>query len=220
MSLEKKTILVVDDHSMIIHGLHKLIGSQFQVFESAFTGKDAIRKAEELQPDLVIIDYKLPDMMGHTVAKEVKLRSKDSRMIGYSYNDDSDAVTEMFAAGINGYILKDDKDTELLNAVQQVMNGRDYFCGIARDHIINKYAAQNPQFTFRVGDKEFTPREIEIVRMTCKQATAKEIARRLSLSERTIEQYRSAVSKKIGSKNVVGMLKFGLKYGIVKLDDI
>lgn len=214
------TLLIVDDHKMIVNGLVNLIGDRFETVETAFRGDDAIEKSSLYKPQLVILDYRLPDQLGHQVAREIKNQNRDTKILVYTYNDDAEAVNNMFSANVNGYIIKDDKDEDIVQAVDYILQGKDYFCAVARGHIINTFTLQDNIPAFRVGELEFSPREIEIIRFTCMQMTAKQIGVKLNLSERTIEQYKSSVNKKIGSKNLVGLIKFALKFGIVKLEDL
>lgn len=214
------SLLIVDDHKMIINGLISLLSDKFQTIETAFNGKEAVQVAESLQPELVILDYRLPDTYGYLVAKEIKEMNRDIKILAYTYNDDAEAVNNMFSANVNGYVLKDDKDEEVLMALDYIMQGKDYYCPVAKTHILNNYTLSDANPTLKVGDIEFSPREIEVIRMTCMRMTAKQIGKQIGLSERTVEQYKSSVNKKIGSKNLVGLIKFALKNNIVKLEDI
>src|SRR5690606_6450276 len=152
----------------------------------AFRGEEAIKIAESIQPELVILDYRLPDRKGDQVAKEIKEMNRDIKILAYTYDDDSEAVNNMFSANVNGYILKDETDDEIFLAIDYILQGKDYFCPKAKSHILNTYTLSESIPSFQINGIEFSPREIEVIRLTCMRMTAKQIGQKIGLSERTI----------------------------------
>ena len=126
----------------------------------------------------------------------------------------------MFGAGIHGYVVKGEDDAEFTKAVTYLLEGKDYFCKEARNHIINRISFEEDHSRLIVANTEFSGKEIEIIRLICQQKTAKEIAALVYLSERTVEQYRSNIGKRIGARNMGGIIKFALQYGIIELEDL
>jgi DNA-binding NarL/FixJ family response regulator len=126
----------------------------------------------------------------------------------------------MFYAGVNGYVLKSKDDEELLTAIETILSGKEYFCLEARNQLINRIVTHTDHAKYTIDNKEFTQKEIEIIKLICKEKTAREISKEIFLSERTVEQYRNNIAKRIGSKNIAGIIKFALRNGIVKLQDI
>jgi len=214
------SVLVIDDHNMIVNGIKLLIGDQFRDFYQANNGTAGIELALKHQPQLVIVDYVLRDISGDMVAREIKYRCPATRILGYSFNVNATPVLKMFEAGIHGYVVKSEDDTEFNKAVTYLLEGKDYFCKEARNHIINRVSSGDDQSKLIVANTGFSPKEVEIIRLICKQKTAKEISREVFLSERTVEQYRSNITRRIGARNVAGVIKFALQYGIVDLEDL
>lgn len=214
------SMLVVDDHNMIVNGIKLLIGDQFRDFYHANNGAAGIELALKHQPQLVIVDYTLPDISGAEVTKEVKYRCPGSRILGYSFNVTPASILKMFEAGVHGYVIKSEDDGEFTKAVSYLLAGKDYFCKEARNHIINRISVEEDHIKLFVNNTEFSAKEIEIIRLICKQKTAKEICLQVYLSERTVEQYRSNISRRIGAKNIGGIIKFALQYGIINLEDL
>ncbi len=215
-----QSVLVVDDHKMIINGIRITIGHLFDDFYEAYNGSTGIELALQHHPQLVIMDYQLPDATGNMIVKEIKYRCPNSRVLAYTFNFDEDAILKMFSAGVNGYVLKSEDDAEFLRAIEYILDGRDYFCKEARNHIINRIAFQDDNTRLIVANMEFSQKEIEIIRLTCYQKTAREISEQVFLSERTVEQYRSNINKRIGARNLVGVIKFALKNGIIRIEEL
>ncbi len=214
------SLLVIDDHNMIVNGIRLLLGDYFGEFYHANEGAKGMSLALEHQPQLVVIDYLLPDMSGDAVVKEIKYRCPSTRILAYSFNGYSAAVIRMFEAGVHGYVIKNEDDLEFTKAVESLLEGKDYFCREARTHIIQRVFPEEEHPRLIVANTGFSAKEIEIVRLICQQKTAREIAALVYLSERTVEQYRSNISKRIGAKNIAGIIRFALQNGIIDLGDL
>lgn len=223
MSLEGQlydSLLVIDDHNMVVNGIKLLIGEHFTNFYYANEGTTGMALALKHSPQLVILDSVLPDKSGDEVAREIRYRSPGTRILGYSFNLNAASILKMFSAGINGYVVKSEDDGEFTKAVSYLLAGKDYFCKEARNHIINRVSIDEDQTRVIVSGTEFSSKEIEIVRLICRQKTAREISQLVFLSERTVEQYRSNILRRIGARNMGGIIKFALKYGIIDLEDL
>ncbi|TDX01340.1 response regulator [Dinghuibacter silviterrae] len=215
-----QSVLVIDDHNMVVNGIKLLIGDWFQAFHHANDGATGIQVALRQSPQLVIVDYMLPDMSGEAVAREIRYHCPGARILGYSFNINAASILKMFGAGINGYVIKSENDEEFTKAVTYLLQGKDYFCKEARNHIINRISPEEDHTRLMVANTEFSAKEIEIIRLICKQKTAREIAQAVFLSERTVEQYRSNISRRIGARNMAGVIKFALQYGVIDLEDL
>jgi DNA-binding NarL/FixJ family response regulator len=214
------SLLVIDDHNMIVNGIKLLIGDQFRDFYQANDGAAGIELALKHQPQLVIVDYVLRDISGDAVAREIKYRCPTTRILGYSFNVNAATVLKMFEAGIHGYVVKSEDDAEFSKALTYLLEGKDYFCREARNHIVNRVSIGDDNTRRIVANTKFSAKEIEIIRLVCQQKTAKEISRQVYLSERTVEQYRSNITRRIGARNMAGIIKFALQYGLIDLEDL
>ncbi len=214
------SLLVVDDHNMIVNGIRLLIGDRFREFRYANNGSTGMALAVQHQPQLVIVDHVLPDLSGDTLVKEIKYRCPATRILAYSFNAYSAAVVKMFNAGVHGYVIKSHDDSEFVKAVKAIIEGKEYFCKEARNHIIHRVFPEEEHARLVVANTGFSAREIEIIRLICQQKTAREISRQVFLAERTVEQYRSNISKRIGARNVAGIIRFALQNHIIDLSDL
>lgn len=214
------SILVIDDHNMIVNGIRLLIGDRFHEFLYANTGAAGMNMAVKHQPQLVVVDVVLPDLAGDAIVREIKYRCPGARILAYSFNAYSAAVIKMFNAGIHGYLVKSEHDDEFVKAVTTLLEGKEYFCREARTHIIHRVFPEEERPRLVVANTGFSAKEIEIIRLICQQKTAREISDVVFLSERTVEQYRSNITKRIGARNVAGIIRFALQNHIIDLADL
>ena len=214
------SLLAIDDHNMIVNGIRLLVGDRFREFWQANTGAAGLALALQNQPQLVIVDYVLPDGTGDAIVKEIKYRCPSTRILAYSFNGYSAAVLKMFGAGVHGYLIKSEDDEEFIHAVGTVLEGKEYFCREARNHIIHRVFPEEEHPRLIVANTGFSTKEIEIIRLICQQKTAREISNQVFLSERTVEQYRSNISKRIGARNIAGIIRFALQNHIIDLADL
>jgi DNA-binding NarL/FixJ family response regulator len=220
MSKQEPSLLVIDDHNMIVNGVRLLVGDRFRTIWHANTGSTGLAMALQYQPHLVIVDQVLPDLSGDAIVKEIRYKCPATRVLAYSFNSYSAAVLKMFGAGAHGYVIKSEDDAEFIRAVDIVLDGKEYFCKEARNHIIHRVFPEEEHPRLIIANTGFSSKEIEIIRLICQQKTAKEISRQIFLSERTVEQYRSNISKRIGARNIAGIIRFALQNHIIDLADL
>jgi DNA-binding NarL/FixJ family response regulator len=214
------SVLVIDDHNMIVNGIKLLIGGWFKDFYQANDAARGIQLAIEHQPQLVIVDQTLPDSSGDAAVREIKYRCASARILAYSFNSNAAAIIKLFEAGVHGYLVKSEDDAEFERAVTALLEGKDYFCKEARAHIINRIFPEEDRPGLVIANTGFSAKEVEIIRLICRQMTAREISKEVYLSERTVEQYRSNITRRIGARNVAGVIKFALQHGIITLEDL
>jgi DNA-binding NarL/FixJ family response regulator len=179
-------------------------------------------KALQHFPQLAIVDFSLPDTTGDFLARELKYKIPSIKILAYTFSYSPDAIVKMLQSGVNGYIIKKEDDEEFRRAVHLLMEGREAFCKEARTHIVNRFSGADDDYSIKhiIANTRFSGKEIELIRLLCKQLTTKEISRHIHLSERTVEQYRSNIIRKIHGKNLAGVIKFALQNGIVNLEEL
>ena len=131
------SVLVIDDHKMVILGLRLTIGVLFPAFYHTREGSAGIAMAKKYEPQLVIVDNQLPDLAGDVVVGEIRRHCPHTRILGYSFTMNAASIRKMYEAGIHGYVDKSEADTELSKAVAALMEGREYFSKEARIHLPN-----------------------------------------------------------------------------------
>lgn len=216
------SVLVIDDHKMVTNGVKLLIGSLFEHFYVAHDGATAIHKAALYAPELIITDFFLPDTHGDVLVRQLKYKHPSIKILAYSFSYAADTIIKMLKSGVNGYVIKKEDDEEFINAIHLLMQDRDYFCKEARLHIVNRFATSTDDYAIKhmIANIQFSGKELEMIRLLCKQMNSKEISTHLHLSERTVEQYRSNVMQKVKAKNLAGVIKFAIQNGVIMLEDL
>lgn len=214
------TILLADDHPLIRRGLRTLLETEsgFSVVGEAEDGLQAVQLAENLQPGILIVDLMMPNLNGLEVLKQVRHRSPKTRMIVLSMQSAEPYVVETFRSGAIGYVLKDSAPEELLTAIHQALIDVRYLSPKLHEPLIDvvtKSAGNTNQDPYET----LTTREREILQMAAEGKTAPEIAKRLSISHRTVELHRSRMMNKLGFHSQTELVRYALKRGILPKED-
>jgi DNA-binding NarL/FixJ family response regulator len=217
-----KTLLIADDHVLMREGLSSMLKlvPQITLIGAVSDGLEVIEFTKKNKPDIILMDIKMPIMNGIQATYEIRKTNRDVKIICMSMYDDEQTVSEMFYAGINGYLLKSVGLDELKLAINRVCNGDEYYCDEAATVLLSRLTKNNKNLKSAMSRFNFTLRELEIIKLICQQYTVKEIADELCLSERTIETYKGMILDKMNVKNSIGMALFAIKNDIVSIDDI
>jgi DNA-binding NarL/FixJ family response regulator len=214
--------VIADDHEIFRDGLALMLSKQpdLKLEGQAEDGNELVKLVEETQPDLVITDIKMPRRDGIEATKILLQKFPDLKIIALSMFDEENLIVEMLEAGAKGYLLKNANKNEILEAIQEVYQDKAYYCR----HTSARLATMILKSTFNPYKKQepvaFTDREVEIIKLICRQCTAQEIGEKLFLSRRTVEGYRTKILEKMNVKNAVGVLIFALKHNIITEADI
>jgi DNA-binding NarL/FixJ family response regulator len=214
------TILLADDHPLIRRGLRTLLETEsgFSVVGEAEDGLQAVQLAENLQPGILIVDLMMPNLNGLEVLKQVRHRSPKTRMIVLSMQSAEPYVVETFRSGAIGYVLKDSAPEELLTAIHQALIDVRYLSPKLREPLIDVVTKSGGN-TKQDPYETLTTREREILQMAAEGKTAPEIAKRLSISHRTVELHRSRMMNKLGFHSQTELVRYALKRGILPKED-
>ncbi len=192
-------LLIVDDHLVVRKGLHLLLGPKYgiQIIGEAASGVEAIQKFKQLQPDVVLMDIKMPEMDGITATQEIINLQKNANILALTSFTEPDQINAIINAGALGYILKDSDAEELINAIQQVAKGNLF---------IPKELARNFTSSQRTPTKnnnkyQFTEREKDVLSCLASGLTNKQIAEKLFIGEVTARFHVSNIIKKMGVNN-------------------
>lgn len=190
-------ILIVDDHNLIVEAWMSILKTVngFEVTGSASTEKEAIEKAINEKPDVVLMDINLKQGSGFDATEQICNKMAKTRVIGLSIHDDMALVKKIFSKGALGYLTKNSSKDELIEAIKTVYKGEKYICTEIKDkYFKNMMSGEDNQ-------KELTEREIEIVKLIANGLTSKEIGVELNVSNRTIDTHRHNILKKLDLPN-------------------
>jgi len=206
----KMKIVLVDDHSILLDGLKKLIqeDDMLTVVDAVDNLPDAIRSIDKHKPELVITDYNLGEDDGLSLVQKVKRILPETRFIVLSMHDESHLVKEILKEGINGYVLKKDTKAELLEAIYSVRAGKMYLSSDINAMLVKSLYEPDE-------GKLLTSREREILQLIAKEYSNKNIAEELFISERTVETHRKNIFRKTKTNSIVGLIKFAYANNLI-----
>ncbi len=212
-------ILLADDHKITRQGLRSLLEKQpdFEVVAEAENGRTAVRLADELAPDIVIMDVAMPDLNGVEATKQIVSKSPDIKVIALSMHSDSLYVTEMLKSGAAGYLLKDCAFEELTRAIKTVIDGKTYLSPAISGLVIDDYLHRLSLDDFKSIDI-LTDREREILQLIAEGYSTKQIALKLHISVKTVETHRRQIMGKLDVHTIAELTKYAIRKGLTSLE--
>ncbi len=210
-------IAIVDDHTIIRQGLRRIIEEMggYQVVGESGDGLDILPMIKKTHPHLIILDISLPGLRGIEVIRKVRKTNKTVKILVLTMHKNEHYVYECLAAGAQGYILKEDADTELLASLEAIEQGNIYVSRSFSGRVIEALARNKMQGGSALY--VLTNREREILRLIAEGKTNRRIANTLSLSKRTVEHHRLHIMKKLNVTNVADLVKLAIKYHLVDI---
>lgn len=216
-------LVLADDHQIVREGLRSLLAKEMdiQVVGEAEDGRDALRLCADLRPDVVVMDVSMQGLNGIDATRELKADFPDVRVIALSMHSDRRYVSDMLAAGADGYLIKDSAFDELASAVRAVHAGRPYLSTSVTEVVVEDYFARlsGADQSSPNGIKTLSTREREVLQLVAEGHSTKETAALLHLSVKTVETHRRQIMEKLRIFNVAGLVKYAIKEGLVSLDE-
>jgi two-component system, NarL family, response regulator NreC len=215
-------LLVVDDHTLFRRALRAVLETQegLEVVGEATTGRDAVAAAEELRPDVVLMDMAMPGLTGIESTRRITSRVSGARVLILSAYADEARIREVVTAGAAGYAVKSSELTELLVAIWTVARGNAYFSPSVADEV----AARDLAARHAVGahesvtSDELTSREREILQLLGEGHSSSEIADALVLSPKTVESHRTHIIAKLRARNHTDLVRHAVRLGLIELE--
>lgn len=205
----KLTVLLVDDHALVRRGFRRMLEDEpsFEVVGEASDGLEAVKRAEELHPKVIVMDCALPQMNGIEATRQILKSMPETAVLMLSMHSEDTLVKQALEAGARGYILKNAMDLDLVNAIKQVAAGKTVL---------------DPQITRAGGlrgerDTGLTPRELEILQHIVAGKSNKEIATELSLSVNTVSVHRANIMDALGIHKTAELVVYAIRNGLVNL---
>jgi len=204
----KHSVLLVDDHRILLEGVKNLIELPFEVTATATSAEEAIQYLKEDDFDIIITDYEMPGLSGLELIKAAKAAQTEIKVIVLSMHDDPSVVKELLREGVNGYILKKDTHKNLSEALHKVVENRRFLS----DEIAEILIQQEPEDEVK---GILTTREIEVIKLITKELNSRQIAEVLFISEHTVETHRKNIFRKTGATNLVGLVKYAYANNLI-----
>jgi two-component system, NarL family, response regulator NreC len=206
-------VLLVDDHAVLRAGLRVLIDAQpdMQVVSEAGDGATAVTEARRTQPDVAVVDLTLPGMHGLQAIEAIRAALPRTRILVLTMHDDPEYVRPALAAGASAYLVKHVADTELISSIRAVHDGSTVvYLKAGRPALLPEERAGAGR-----GPAPLSARERDVLRLIASGHTQQEIARRLHIRPKTVETYRSRLSKKLGFSSRAELVRYALDTGVL-----
>jgi DNA-binding NarL/FixJ family response regulator len=215
--MEKKySVLIVEDHTLLRQGLIAMISSDpsLVVVGEADNGRDAIRQATTLKPDVVLMDINMPVMNGSEALAEIKNRDPNVKVIMLTAHNAEEYIRDSIKAGANGYVLKQATRDELILGIHKVIGGKTYLTPDVADKLFNKYLSGSANNETSAWE-QISKREREVLKLVAEGNTNKLIANHMCVSIKTVEKHRSNLMKKLDLHNSAALTAFAIEKGII-----
>jgi two-component system response regulator NreC len=213
-------VLLADDHAVLRSGLRLLLTSQneYDVVGEASSGTETLSLAEQLQPDLILLDLSMPSLGGLDALPALRKLVPSARILILTMHDDPQYLRQALKHGASGYVLKKAVDAELLSAMRAVLRGEVYVHPSMTRILLEDMLPESQSSNNDDSWNSLSEREQEILKMVALGHTSAEIAGQLNLSAKTVETYRARGMEKLGLRTRAALVKFALQEGLIKRD--
>jgi DNA-binding NarL/FixJ family response regulator len=213
-------LAIADDHKIFRNGLKAMLEDcpDFKLLIEASNGKELIGQLATHTPDVILMDIKMPEMDGMQTTTHIHQHFKQIKVLALSMHNEDKYIVDMMKAGASGYLLKNAEPEEIIEAISTVHHKGFYF----NEHLsvtLIKQLVGPGSYADAAGQQQvdLNDREIEVLRLVCQEHSNQEIGDKIFLSVRTVEGYRARLFEKTGSKNLVGLVIFAIKKGIISV---
>ena len=205
-------VFLADDHSLLLEAFSKLLESKYDVVGTATDGRKMLSMVSKLKPDVVLMDIAMPNLNGFDAGEKLKKILPEIKLIFLTVNEDPDMVTEAFRIGANGYLLKDSAASELFQAIDAVMNSKNYVTPKITQGMISSFI-KNPGGQKIHGD--LTIRQREVLQLLAEGHTMKEVAARLFITPRTVAFHKYQIMEHLDIKTNSELIQYAVQHGLI-----
>lgn len=209
----RPTILIADDHGMLVDGLRKLLETDYEILGAVSDGRQILHEVQRLDPQLVVIDISMPSLNGIDATRQLREAGCSCKILILTMHPDATLAREALDAGASGYILKSSPASELLNAIKEVLLGRTFLSpAVTRDllDIMGKSATSHDNAWAKL-----TPRQREVLQLLAEGKSHKEVAAILNVSVKTAEYHKYALLEALGLKTNAELVQYAVRHGII-----
>lgn len=214
------TVLLADDHAVVRDGLRVMLEAEadIEVIGDAAHGREAVQRAVQLGPDVVVMDIAMPELNGIEAAREIGNLCPSSEVVILSMHSTSEHIFRALQAGARGYLLKESAGAEVVKAVRAVHAGRRYLSERISDKVVDDYVRGRQVTEPSLPLARLSPRESEVLQLVVEGKSSAEIAEILCLSPKTVETYRSRLMSKLAIHDLPSLVKFAIQHGLTALE--
>jgi DNA-binding NarL/FixJ family response regulator len=210
--ITRPRVLLADDHTMLLDAFMRLLSDECDVVGGVTDGRALVAAAQNLKPDVAIVDVSMPLLNGMDAARQVRQVSPDTRIVFLTMNEDPDLAAEAFRVGASGYVLKRSAASELLTAIREVMRHRSYVTPLITEGMVGSmlHGPPTPEPANRL-----TARQREIVQLIAEGHSMKEVAAILKIAARTVAFHKYRAMEQLNIKTTAELIQFAIKSHII-----
>lgn len=210
------TIIIAEDQTLLREVLRSYLSTNtsYQVVGEAADGLQAVRRADKLRPDLVLLNLSMPKMNGPSAIREIKRRNPKTKIIALTTHTSEDHILSALDAGADGYCLKNDSQVELLTAIERVLDGKKYLSPEISSQVVDGYLEKKYERSSRYHP--LSPRESEVLKLVGEGHTSAEIGHLLGISPKTADKHRANIMKKLDLHTAAALTAYAIQKGMVK----
>ena len=210
-------ILLADDHTLVRQGIRRILEehADWEVVSETSDGREAVRQAVEIQPDVAILDIGMPQLNGLEAARQITRRAPSVRVLMLSMHADEAYITQAVEAGATGYLLKDSADVELVKAVTAAIQGRSFFSPRVSAFLLDEYRKSLARRGITDRYETLSEREREVFQLIVEGNSNKSIATILDLSPATVDTHRSHIMEKLDLHSIAEIVLYAVRRGVI-----
>jgi len=213
--MRKIRVLLADDHKIVLEGLKSLLEPEFDLVGIVEDGRELVREAARLHPDVIVADISMPLLNGIDAVRQIKKTDDQIKVVFLTMHPDVAYATMAFEAGASGYVLKRSASRELITAINDAMKERTYVTPMIAGELLQSYKKTQPGQD--VFNKKLTHRQEEILQLLAEGHPTKEIANILHISPRTVETHKYNMMQELKLKTTADLVKYAIKHGIISI---
>lgn len=208
-------ILLADDHDVVRQGLRKMLEAHqgWEVCAEATNGREAVKLAVELKPEVAVLDLSMPEMNGLEATRQIKKEQPGTEVLIFTMHETEQLIRDVLAAGARGYVLKSDGGRQLVEAVEALSRHKPFFTARASEALLQNFLKS---MSGTGKESVLTNREREIVQLLAEGKGNKEAAAALCISVKTVETHRATIMRKLGINSIVELVHYAIRNQMVE----
>ena len=211
--MKRPSVLLADDHTLVLEGLRKLLEQDFELVGTAEDGRTLVKAAQRLEPDVIVLDISMPQLNGLDAARQIKRLMPSCKLVFLTMHADPNYANEAFQAGASGYLLKRSAAAELTQAIHAVLKDQFYVTPAIAKDVLSPIFKRSQQPSLQT--ENITGRQREVLQLIAEGKSTKEIATILNVAVKTVEFHKSHIMRELDLHTTVELIKYAIAHGLV-----
>lgn len=212
--MSRPSILIADDHNIVVEGLRRLLDPEFDVAGTVKDGRELLAATKKLHPDVIVVDISMPNLNGIDAVRQIKKSHNEIKVVFLTMHADVAYAVSAFEAGASGYVLKHSAPDELVTAIREALRGRTYVTPLIAGELLKTYQkGTNRQAPMGSG---LTYRQREVLQLLAEGHSVKEVASILNISTKNVEYHKYRMMELLGLKTIAELVRYAVQQGIVE----